>query len=128
MVLGGWVRQLTTFNGDKFWPILAGSSIVSLSGPIFLSAQNILCNRWFGDDERGIATAITGLAIPLGSIMAFLQTGIVFTGIVDGDTEDTIHATNKLLWQQNIFITLMSIGFCLVIRDKPNSPPSVVAM
>jgi sugar phosphate permease len=52
-----------------------------LSNPILLSSQNIICNRWFGDNERGFATALTGLSIPIGSVAAFIQTGIVFAGI-----------------------------------------------
>ena len=56
-----------------------------MAGPLFLSAQNILCNRWFGDNERAFATAVTGLAIPLGSVVAFVQTGLIFNGIQSGE-------------------------------------------
>lgn len=72
LVFGGWIRMITLFDSSPFWPILTGATIISFSGPIFLSAQNILCNRWFGDEERAVATAITGLAIPIGSIFAFV--------------------------------------------------------
>jgi hypothetical protein len=72
-----------------------------LSNPILLSAQNIICNRWFGDNERGLATALGGLSIPVGSVAAFIQTGIVFAGIQEDDAnanEATISAMNSLLW------------------------------
>jgi len=55
--------------------------VVSLAGPFFLVAQNLLCNRWFGDSERAFVTAIVGLAIPLGSIAAFVQTGVEFATV-----------------------------------------------
>jgi hypothetical protein len=45
--------------------------IASLSGPVFNSGQNIICNKWFGDKERGIATALINISIPLGSIVGF---------------------------------------------------------
>lgn len=71
LVLGCWIRQISTFDGNQFWSILVGSCVISLAGPIFLSAQNILCNKWFSDNERAIVSAVTGLAIPIGSVMAF---------------------------------------------------------
>ena len=37
LTFGGWVRMLTLAQ-DSFWPILGGTSIISLAGPIFLSA------------------------------------------------------------------------------------------
>lgn len=81
LLTGCWFRQLSTYDGNKFWPIVAGSFVISLANPIFLCAQNLICNKWFGDKERGLATALSGLSIPLGSVVGFIQTGLVFQGI-----------------------------------------------
>lgn len=62
---------------------------------------------------------------------AFIQTGIVFAGIQEDDvnaSEETIRATNSLLWQQNVFATVVCLLFCFVIRDRPEHPPSLVAL
>ena len=72
LVFGAWLRSVSLIDNDQFWPIIAGTSIISFSGPIFLCAQNMICNRWFPDDERAMATALTGLAIPVGSVLAFV--------------------------------------------------------
>lgn len=72
LVFGAWLRSVSLIDNDQFWPIIAGTTIISFSGPIFLSAQNMICNRWFPDNERAMATALTGLAIPVGSVLAFV--------------------------------------------------------
>lgn len=84
LLVGCWMRQLSTFNGNEFWPIVTGAFINSTAGPIIYSAQNIICNRWFGDDERGIATALSSLSNPIGTIVVFVQTGILYKGIKPG--------------------------------------------
>ena len=65
----------------SFYPIIVGTFILSLANPIYLSAQNIICNKWFADNERALATTITGIGIPVGSITAFVWSGIVFADI-----------------------------------------------
>lgn len=35
---------------------------------------------------------------------------------------------NSLLWQQNVFATVICVLFCFVIRDRPVHPPSLVAL
>ncbi len=72
LVFGAWLRSVSLIDNDQFWPILTGTIIISLANPIFLCAQNVICNRWFADNERAMATAITSLAIPVGSIIAYI--------------------------------------------------------
>jgi hypothetical protein len=77
---GCWIRSLSDSNGE-FWPILLGQAWMSLAYPIFNSAINLVCNKWFPDKERTLITAVCGLAIPSGNIFAFTMSGLIFSGI-----------------------------------------------
>lgn len=73
LLFGCWFRTLSSFVDDEpWWPILTGTLIIAIAAPLFFTPQNVISNRWFGDKERALATAISGLAIPLGSMSAFV--------------------------------------------------------
>ena len=38
LLAGCWIRQLSTYDNNKFWPIVTGSFVISLANPIFLCA------------------------------------------------------------------------------------------
>lgn len=79
-LIGGWFRRLS--NGDdRYWPIIVGTSVLSLSAPLFFVQMTKFCNRWFSDSERTIATVICALTIPAGNLVAFILSGVIFRGI-----------------------------------------------
>ena len=80
MFSGAWIRLLSAENG-KFWPIMAGQFWLSMACPLFFNMITQFCNGWFPDNERTLVTAICGISIPLGNLLAFLMSGFMFQGI-----------------------------------------------
>lgn len=79
-ITGCWFRSIAA-ETNRFWAILVGQAWMSLAYPIFTSAINLICNRWFPDKERTLVTAVCGLAIPSGNIFAFIMSGLIFSGV-----------------------------------------------
>ena len=67
-------------------------------------------------------TSLTGIAIPIGSIISFTMSGLIFKN--DGEVKREIA---DLMAYQNIWITVICIPFFFLIRDAPAHPPSLVA-
>lgn len=122
LFLAGWFRELTVVHG-QFWPVLVGYAWISMSYPIMLSGCVFVANKWYNDKERALVTSSFGLAIPLGTLVAFTMAGFVFSGHPETAEVELYH----LLGYQNIWITLTTIPFILIIRDAPDTPPSLVA-
>ena len=80
---GAWIRQLFALNISQpiFWPILLGQTLISCSFPILACAITLIANKWFGDNERELATSLGSIAIPGGNLVAFVWTGIAFHGV-----------------------------------------------
>jgi hypothetical protein len=79
MFSGAWLRLLCA-KTDSFLPVMVGEIWLSLACPLFFNMMTQFCNAWFPDNERTLATAVSGLAIPLGNLVAFLMSGLIFTG------------------------------------------------
>ena len=121
LILGGWVRVFAQRNNNFTW-ILVGFGIMSLSYPVFLSAVTLLCNKWMGDKERTFMIQICGLTIPVGTVISFALSGVIFS-----DSSKLMAETYTLMWIQNIWVTLFAGAFAMLVRDKPIRPPSAVA-
>ena len=67
-------------------------------------------------------TSLTGLSIPIGSIVSFTMSGLVFKS--GGNVKEQIA---ELMAYQNIWITLITIPYFILVRDAPATPPSLVA-
>ena len=120
--MGSWFRMYAILD-DSFWPILMGYAWLSISYPISLSAATIIANKWYNDKERALVTSMCGLAIPLGSIVSFVMAGLIFTS----DIAKVRQEMYNLLWYQNVWITLITVPFVFIIKDKPVNPPSLVS-
>jgi hypothetical protein len=46
------------------------------------------CGDWFPDNERTLVTALCGLSIPLGNLVAFIMSGLIFRGIDTPNMEE----------------------------------------
>jgi hypothetical protein len=77
LLFGSWIRSISLAT-DHFGMILLGYTIISLSYPILLSAVTLVCNNWLGDHERTFWTQICGLSIPIGTVISFIMTGLIY--------------------------------------------------
>lgn len=74
---GMWLRSGILID-NQFSFVLAGMTVVSTQFAVFLSANTLICNRWFPDNERGLATAISSMAVPFGSLVSLALSGLNF--------------------------------------------------
>jgi len=121
LLFGSWIRSASLAT-DQFGFILIGYTILCLSYPILLAAVTLVCNTWLGDHERTFWTQICGLSIPIGTVVSFLMTGLIY-----GDPNTMKEDTKRLILIENIWASLVAIPFFLIVRDKPEVPPSSVA-
>ena len=122
-LLGAWVRYMVIPTGNLYW-VLAGSFIQGIGQPVLQNAPAKLSAAWFGDLERGLATAITSLAIPLGNVLGFILPSAF---VSEADKEDIVngrkHVENYIL-VMCIVSSVLSVCCCIFPRSKPPSPPS----
>jgi hypothetical protein len=50
------------------------------------------------------------------------------SGLIYSDPSVLIEETKRLMWIQNIWITLFAGPFIFLVKDKPRTPPSSVAL
>ena len=81
-------------------------------------------NRWFGDDERAIATALMTLSLPFGEAITMAFTGLWFHKVEDEDFKESFK--NLMMLQAVLTIALWCI-FNLVMKERPDTLPSSVA-
>ena len=126
MFLGSLLRFMSISRNLWFWYF---GHIICLSGGAFLKTPATkLATNWFGDKERGLATALGQVSIPIG--LLFSQTMIIF----NFDNDDKLPENREraeLRWQWYIFF--QSIISCVLvtpalvlIRDKPATPASAM--
>jgi MFS family permease len=84
-LFGGWLRSFAFVN-DRFWPLLAGTSILSLSSELIWQSQNFLINKWFPVKEYAFATGLM-MASNFAKLIGFATTGIFFAD----PARETIH-------------------------------------
>ena len=84
-LVGGWIRVLSFLN-DSFWLLELGTFIFCLVGPFIMNSISLIANMWFSEDERARSTALSGMMIPVGTIMGFVITGVISHGM---DPEDS---------------------------------------
>jgi len=77
VLAGMWLRTGILID-KQFIYVFAGMTIVSTQFAVFLSANTLICNRWFPDKERGLATAISSMGVPFGSLVSIGVTGFNF--------------------------------------------------
>merc|ERR1712032_271906 len=90
-LVGAWIRIFSQAN-DRFYWILTGWVILSMPYPFFLTSMTLVCNTWLGDRERTLCIQLLGLCVPVGTIIAFLNSGIIF----ENKQRTTIESTNLL--------------------------------
>ena len=64
------LRALTYYT-DEIWPVTLGTFLCECTFPFFVYIEQTIVNRWFGENERGLARALMTLALPLGEAISF---------------------------------------------------------
>lgn len=82
---GAWIRLLAVPLGT-FYPILIGAVISAPAQAFMQNPVAKMAMTWFGDKERGIATAFGSMASPLGCLISFLLPNVFFSD--NGDLLD----------------------------------------
>ena len=58
VLLIGTIFRSLCVRTDNFWPVFVGSFFCSCCNPFFINVQSIIANKWFGDNERALATSL----------------------------------------------------------------------
>lgn len=115
MFSGAWFRLLSA-GTSRFWPIMSGQFWLSMACPLFFNMITLFCNEWFPDNERTLATAICGISIPLGNLLAFFMSGLMFRGIKESSPTEARHLVDRMIWVQNIWITIVTVPYFILLR------------
>ena len=78
--------------------------------PIYYSSVNPIANAWFSQKERTMATAILGLAVPIGAALGLLLPLIFMAGENEltppAEVQKSFH---KMNFYQNIYLTVSTL-------------------
>lgn len=61
-------------------------------------------------------------------MVAFGLSAIIFAGVENMSSDQVKSALMIMLWAQNIWITVIAVPYYLMIREKPEFPPSLVSL
>jgi len=97
-----------------------------------MNAVSIIANVWFGDKERTVATALAGLAGPLGNMSSLIISGIAIAGYTEADLQDDLKnggddlrsRVKSILIVQNSIVSFFCILFFFLVKEKPEHPAS----
>jgi sugar phosphate permease len=98
--------------------------IMSFSHTPFLQSQSLIVNKWFPKNEMSLATSLINISIPIGSAIGFATTAVWF----NGDDTDYKESLLGMIYVQNVALTCIFVVFMLFLREKPEQPPSAVAL
>lgn len=123
-MIGSWIRLFIGLT--DFYMLLVGAGIAAAGQPFLMNNTSKVSSNWFGDKERGIATAIGSMSVPIGMLFSFVLPNAFISNDDVGDIEHGKHKFLMYLLTQTIIISLFSIPAIILMREEPPSPPSVV--
>ena len=68
-IAGAWARYVLCFYFKDFRFVLIGQALIAIASPFFQNGPSKLATKWFGDNERALATTIASLSPALGCII-----------------------------------------------------------
>jgi sugar phosphate permease len=119
LIIGTWIRLLVYPFGNFFF-VLGGSVFASSAQAFMQNPVAKMATTWFGDKERGLATAFGSMAMPMGCLISFLLPNLFF------DTTFDKYNFNMYLFVQTLLITALCVPSIFFLRDEPPSPPTVL--
>jgi hypothetical protein len=128
-VVGGWIRALSLIGDEgTYWVLFLGTFIFFVANPFIVNSISIIANMWFADDERARCIAISGLCSPFGSLLGLGLTGVIAVGIDIDDIPMCRSRLKEIIYSQNIIFTVFVLLFTILFREKPETPPSKIAL
>jgi len=110
---------------ESYALILVGQSVVALAQPFVLNLPGVIAGRWFGAEERDLATTIGTLSNILGQAIGQAIAPIC---VKENDEDKNVgHQTDGftllLGWQLGLSV-LAFLWVFLCFRNRPPTPPS----
>ena len=127
MLIGSVMRFISVSSNLYFWYF--GHIVCQLSGAFLKNPVTKLASNWFGDKERAFATSVGIVSQPLGLFISQIMIINIF------QTDDKLPINrDRAEGRWKLYISIQAILSCafvipslLFIRNKPRSPPSLVA-
>ena len=133
MIVGSCMRLLSSYTSIWLW--FFGHIVCACSQAFLRNPVSKLASNWFGDKERGFATAIGLVSTPLGILIILTLILIIFRSDDSIAADEGGPSNEDTKGRFDLFMTIhsiMSIGMAVpalfFIREKPPSPPSMVAI
>jgi sugar phosphate permease len=127
------MRLLSSYTSIWLW--FFGHIVCACSQAFLKNPVSKLASNWFGDKERGFATAIGLVSTPLGILVSLILILMIFRSDdrVAADeggpsNEDTKGRFDLYMTIHSIMTIGMAAPALFLIREKPPSPPSMVAI
>jgi len=125
LILGGgcvvlycWVRGMIVYS---FPIVLIGAVLGAIGQPLILNCIPIIATKWFGIDQRALATTLASLANPVGNSFGLLWPALFVKSFFPYDIKrESLNAVIFL----GILCTIC-VAFCWIFfRERPKRPPS----
>lgn len=128
LLLGAWIRLFILFSEERsFTAYFIGAFIAAFGQPFLMNIPSKIATLWFGDKERAMATAVGAVSSPIGSVISFV---LPQAFVQESDLADIMAGQRHFcfyLLVQTMVVTLCIVPALAFIRERPPSPPSVVA-
>lgn len=72
-MLGASGRYFALALTNNFYLLLASQTLIACCQPFLCNGVSKLASAWFGDSERGLATALGSLTTPIGCILGLVM-------------------------------------------------------
>ena len=121
--MGAIIRYVGGIQRDGFWYVFAGHSVGGLATTAYLFLPPRIAAIWFGERERATATGIAVAVDALGISLGFFQSAAMVRNHQDLSliAKDLKH----FLISVAVPAVIIFIFICIVVRDKPLTPPSL---
>ena len=122
--IGGALRLAARHpTQESFYFLFASSVVLAFSTPFLLSATTQLASVWFGEKERGTATAIAVAANQFGLMIGYPLARLI---VPAGDVNEGIGLV-ALNDSEGITLIAIAILAAAFFREKPPTPPGASA-
>ena len=121
--LGSCLR-LIGVERNRFPFVFMGNASAAIANCFILFIPSQLAAVWFGEQERATASAIGMLMNMLGVAVGFLMGATMVPN--SDDMNGAVHnGMLNLLISQAVFCSVLMLPLVIVIKDHPQSPPSM---
>jgi len=121
---------MASYLSDSFMPIFIGALTLGATAPFGFNSISMLANVWFNNKQHATATGLMGIADVIGALATFIiQAIMTYAGFFSGDeTPEQIRGqTYTLMIYEGFAIILIDILIIILMREKPEHPPSKLA-